>query len=866
MNRYESYGEQEFLLLVIYCLFDVRESDVRKARAVMEDITGRSCSDFRLYVKPLVHDKLLRASNYNWRTCTFDYSIMPEEMVPLMLFLVEQRKNLTLRVLDAAAKRLKPSYIQRLLWHYIINDFNEKSVEIIDYQVKESLDYLLPVVEDSRFAPLLLELDVDGFFDLLCMALEKYFRDERLVDTNYVTSIINQYEERGGNASLTLRLRCLLDLYAYMAYGRMPEQLLSNNKNHRIIAALYEAYHGSIIKALEHFKKAVALNNKARSEFAFVTSSKSYLVLSSSNFFYVLVAFLSDTEEGRKKCQAVTKGKEHEFIRTAKVLYNIIKGAYTDNDVNSALNALLTSSEREERTAGILLCHYTGKAKLIRDAKLTDKDAPRWLIYKHEMRKYAPMKTEEEETANRCYSEKGLLSGIHYRQEWENVLDDLIGLTSSGQTKQGRDEKALRIGYFIDNMNSMWVRVRQQSILKNGSWGAGKHVSMNSFLAGEIEGMTDDDREISMTSLRNHSYSFGLDICSVLPKMTENSRLYVGLFAPYALVDVVEEMPYLTLVHDDNGFRIMSNVPSDEVEQDVIITHRGPASINFIHMTEAQRPYYRRLLSLEYFPDEAEPQLREFLKNLGGKVEVNSDLIDGGSTLPVVKGSSQLVMQMRPQTRDTYIVGLFVRPLKDGHIRCVPGEGNETIIDSGTWTTDEGAVMNGRTRVERDVKAEEENIEHFQQHCKQMHVIDDGIGENSMVVVDAYELLPLIEYAQDNPDRISCEWPEGARMRIKHRQQSVAWSGAIKKTDNGWFEIEGSIEIDQGKVVTMAQLLDLASQSRGRFIKLDDGEFLALSEKLRKQLSQLGAIRRAAVERGRRGESYSQAYQGGKPL
>jgi SNF2 family DNA or RNA helicase len=40
----------------------------------------------------------------------------------------------------------------------------------------------------------------------------------------------------------------------------------------------------------------------------------------------------------------------------------------------------------------------------------------------------------------------------------------------------------------------------------------------------------------------------------------------------------------------------------------------------------------------------------------------------------------------------------------------------------------------------------------------------------------------------------------------------------------------------------MAQLLELSAQSHGRYIRLSDGEFLALSEKLRQQLNRLAAI------------------------
>lgn len=79
-------------------------------------------------------------------------------------------------------------------------------------------------------------------------------------------------------------------------------------------------------------------------------------------------------------------------------------------------------------------------------------------------------------------------------------------------------------------------------------------------------------------------------------------------------------------------------------------------------------------------------------------------------------------------------------------------------------------------------------------------------------------------------------------MSIKRHNSSSIWNGVIKKNDNGWFEIEGSVELDQNKVISMAQLLELANQSQGRYITLGNGDFLAISEQLRRQLDMLNTL------------------------
>ena len=830
MGNIDSLSHDELCLLAIYTLFDTSESQVRKVRTVMEVLTGHPCNDYSQLVKSLDEKEFIYGTNYNWRTNNYDYVIEEKVMIPLMLYLKESQEKLVLQLLDAAKKRLQPTETQRLVWTYITRDFSGITPgEVRDaFVFNTNIDIFEPVIEDKRFADLLLMLDSADFFKLMNDFLFLVFMSEKLIDASYLMSLLSSYRGNVSDNSI-YRLNCLLDLYNYMARGIKPHDLLANNKNHRIIAALDEAYHGNMRKALEHFKQAVALNNKDGR--GYVSSSKSYLPLELANFFYVLVAYMSDSEDGRKKCVAVTRIAENQQTRAARILYNILSNTFTEKKIDTNLCELLQSSSLMERSLAVLMCSYLGKEKLVSEVfDNVDAVSPKWLILRHEIRKYKQL--GDLTVADKAYGNNGLLSQVYHKQQWENVLDELIGI-QLGNTPETQKQKSVRIGYFVNDLSSHFIEIRQQSMLKSGTWGAGKRVSLINFFEGSIEGMTEADRRIAMKVNSRMSLTPDIMLEDVLPEMTEESRLYVGDYAPYSLVQVTEEMPYLTLERTDDGFSIVSNVPADEVDYDIIITHQGAASVNFIQIPEEQKPYYRRLLSLDHFPLEAEEQLRTFLKALGNKVEVNSDLIEGGSTLPVTDGSPMLIMQMRPKGRDMYEASLFVRPLEGGKIRSVPAFGNEVIVDYND---------NGRTRVKRDMAKENENIEHLISHCSETPSVIAELTSCTAAELDAYDLLPLVEYAQQNQDRITCEWPEGSRMKVRQRTQTASWTGAIKKNENGWFEIEGSVEIDEGRVLTMTQLLDLTSQARGRFIKLSDGEFLSLSDKLRKQLNSLSFI------------------------
>ena len=827
----------EQYLLCIYTLFEVEGSQQERVRGTVASLTGQPLVDFKATLAALKSKGYFEERGYNWRNDTYDYRVTAEKLIPLMLYFYEQQPNLTIQVLEAV-RGMKPSGVQRMLWNYISSDFEKINIEeISDYQIGESLEMFVPAVTDSRFIPLLMVFSQKNFHDLVEKTILDAMSEEAVLDVAYLRTLIYGYRFDILDSIYSKgNLRCLCDLIEYLCDGSLCEQINTENKYHCILAAIRCAYAGEMKKSMEMFKKAVTLNNKSN---GFYTSTKSYLPIAIANFYYVLVAYRSDTEEGHKKALAIAKSSETSVTMSAKLLYSILYGSGTEKQLRDGLNRLYAGGKGMDRVLAMLMCRYVGK-------DFSSNVVPQWNVVRHEMSRFMEGIRIPASVTGNPYGDEPLLATVYHRQQWESVLSDLTGLNADIDI-QPLQKKDVRIGYFMQSTKSTHAVPRQQTTLKNGGWGAGRQVSMSNFLSDTIEGTTEADRRIIDREQTSSRPSLGVRLLSILPEMTGESRLYVGRYAPFSLVEVTEEMPYITLHHDNDGFLITSNVTASEVESDIIITYRGATSINFIRLTNKQRPYYRRLLSIERFPNEAEPQLRRFLEGIGGRIEIHSDLIEGGSTLPICDGTPKLVMQMRPDRNarsgeSYYTVSFFVRPLQGGRIRCTPGVGNEVITDSAQQTDAEGKSSYMRTRVKRDLDTERENVSRLTESIREEVPEMPKIIAEQGGTVSASGLLPLIEYAQNNPDRMACEWPEGSQMRIKQRRGTAKWNGAITRSDNGWFEIEGSVELDQDKVISMSQLLELARQSRGRFVTLGNGDFLALSDKLRRQLDQLGTL------------------------
>ena len=92
------------------------------------------------------------------------------------------------------------------------------------------------------------------------------------------------------------------------------------------------------------------------------------------------------------------------------------------------------------------------------------------------------------------------------------------------------------------------------------------------------------------------------------------------------------------------------------------------------------------------------------------------------------------------------------------------------------------------------------------------------------------------------------EWPQGVRMRVV-RPAITPDMLRLKITSAGqWFEVEGDVSIGDKEKLKMAELLERLREAKGNFIRLNDDEYVALSEQLRRQLE---AFDKMLVGRGK---------------
>jgi len=449
-----------------------------------------------------------------------------------------------------------------------------------------------------------------------------------------------------------------------------------------------------------------------------------------------------------------------------------------------------------------------------------------------------------------------LLQTITVKAEWEKAIESILNneekLKKQSNETPSSDNRDTRLAYFYYGGYS-GIEVREQSRLKSGNWSSGKKVSDANFIYFSSSLYDDIDNKVKKLYER-HRYD-RVSIHELLPLLEGSDKLFIGNRAPYVCCRVQEEKPFLTTKIDAEQITISTNVPEDQlrdndedhvlfsfIETTPNITRSVKANqvqrtgiVSYYRIPVRVRTYISALVRVGHFPLAAESQIKQLFEQIKGLVEIHSEMIEGGSNLPQIEADCHIILQALPINGD-YQVKAIVRPLAEGKQIVLPGRGENCIYDQMTDGT--------RYQIVRDKKKERQNIKPLLDFLDQAEIEEDS---PFVWRLDPYSLLDLLEWIPEQGDDFILEWPEGQQIRLS-QTNPTNWNISLKEKA-GWFEVEGEVPIDEKTVLSIGQLLQLLEDGHGRFIQLQDGQYLRLTDSLRRQLSRLDSV--AQTHRGK---------------
>ena len=847
-DRYEQLSEDAQRLLCFYV-----EAGLGSGKRMDEHIYLLKQYCFAAFdgqgaLEELVERGMLVKEGKDWYTNVVRYGVNPSDFVPALWYLYECRKDLRL-----AFKRLHQSGGQAYMFvRYAVKQLVESgyaacnSANVIP---KEQAHLFYCVATEPRFQALFATLQPDTFVQFYEHIGSYLMEHDLVVDTTVIMSVITQY------SAITESMRCRLlagmELYEYVATGQMPSAGIYNGISAGFaLGALRSLCEGKCMEAARWFDAALKAQVKEGGVRGYFDNGLMT--------FFLAICYMAVGEKGQgarsegqgarsegqgaggemaAACRqrlrdfgANMEVRQKEKLMAARIL------AEDFCNVSVALHREQVEKLYELSAEGVmppvfralafLIANYLGYSTAKMDVNLC---MPNLALLQHEMSRYLPLYDYERESLRRKFGDQPVLVNIYHKAEWESVLEDLMD-EANGAARESQ-QPDMRLMYLRESGDSHTIQVREQTRLKNGAWGNGKRLSDMRYRRGDVACMNNADRRI--WARLNHSEHWELQLEDVVEEMVEESRLYVGKTVPYDLVQVDRDLPFLMVEREDDHFVVKSNVPLEHAKDDLVIVEDSPTHYSLIRIPNEIRGYYVKLLQLGTLPLEAEPTLRSLLAKIGGQVELHSSLIEGGSTLPMVEGQWNVGFKLSPRQGGNWEVECFVRPLAGGRKTCRLGEGNEVIIDENE---------DGRVRVKRHLDKEQAQRA-LVAHCWETMGYDFVDRE----VYAPEFMLDLVEVIQ-RQDSFYAEWPEGQGFKVRSLGKGlVSWNGVVRQRGQ-WFDIEGDVDIDEQTRISISELLELVGKSKGKYVKIGENEFLALSEKLRTQLKALDAI--ANRERG----------------
>ncbi|MBO4801155.1 MAG: DEAD/DEAH box helicase [Bacteroidaceae bacterium] len=686
--------------------------------------------------------------------------------------------------------------------------------------------YLLGLVHDRRFERLITMIrDVD--FPAFIGALTRKWIKDDFPDPEEM--IPRQLEiRRPDNTDPDVRLmNSQINYFNYVCRGiYTPPTSIRMNQTDLLMKGVHAMSQGKSDLALKVFGEA--LNAQAgRSG----KDAEPYLTDGVAAFYWVIATWTGKQSNIRERLRAFVKAaKESNMYRIgaavllADTLSNPIQRMDMDllTQIINPMDLAAREYVLQQRMAMLLAANFTGM-------QLTEENfKPASAFLRHEAIKYITLNRFEKKTLTNAFGSKPVASFAKAKDPWELMLDRLIA-SETQKLNTGGDEEEHRVMYIITNDGES-VELREQNRLKDGRWGSGKTLPWNRFISGTEPFMDRTDQAV-VADVRFHQAN-RLTVGIILPHLVGSDRVFTGEQQPFRRVNIEQQKPYVIIERNEAGFSVQSNVFFQDLLSQTNV-YRREDSMHYIifPMSDHERTILQELLSVNSLPPEAEEKLLRLLPMLAKTTEIHSDLIPKDTELQSLEPQSSILLRLTPDpSTQTMFDGYFlVRPLLGGQMAVTPAQGDRVIIDQ--------TEISGRVRIERDFEAEGRNLHAMLTFCQE-HDIE--VSETLNTHLATPQVLDLLGFISGHSEISAVEWPEGEKLRMRKAQQGE-WN--LSLTPRGrWFEIEGNVKLDDNSILTAQQLMQALTSSHGGYIQLQNGDYLWLSEKLRRQLDALESI------------------------
>jgi hypothetical protein len=423
-------------------------------------------------------------------------------------------------------------------------------------------------------------------------------------------------------------------------------------------------------------------------------------------------------------------------------------------------------------------------------------------------------------------------------ESWERALNALAQLNEIKKETLPVEQQSRLIWLFSLHHEEFSLMPREQKMGKNGRWTKGKAVALKRLKENlsEFDYLTEQDYQIC----KNIDVEMEYEYYGYRPKevyVLGDKALLAAVGHPHVYwaeredyvnpIEIKTAQPQL-LVKEKGETLHISLQPQISTMGSVVVERTANDGI-LLYQINKQHRQVAEILGVKGLtvPNKARQQVLDSIASIASTLTVQSD-IGGQSTLAeTVPADSRLHIHLQP-VNDGLQIEFFVQPFNDAGPIYKPGVGGSTVL----------AEIDGKQlQTSRDFKLEKSYLKQALALCPGLY----SSKELNWIMDDAEMALEALLQLQTLPDFAVMEWPKGKKIKISSEITLSQTRFSIRK-EKDWFSVEGDLSIAEDQVLEMQNLLHLLKNNKGRFLRLDDGQVIALTQELRNRLDDFAGL------------------------
>jgi hypothetical protein len=413
---------------------------------------------------------------------------------------------------------------------------------------------------------------------------------------------------------------------------------------------------------------------------------------------------------------------------------------------------------------------------------------------------------------------------IQAKPDWERALEALAELADQPSEEA---DTSRRVAWFLNMVDGSIERPSLQE-LKRGGWSKGRRLTLAQLwpLASELP--REDQAVIANTR------ETGPDKREFLPEAVEalinHPRVFNGARGGQRVevvrgtprVETRDERGFLSIYVEPRGARLGVNVVV-ESESRLLVYRVTPAMQRVVELL----PEGLRI------PKERESQALAVLGKLSRGVEVQSTHLGADRE---VEANATPCLRISPEA-GSWLVQIGVRPFGDHGRFFIAGAGKATL---SLYTGGERLICT------RELLLEKARVSGLIQSCQTLleRTLDldaraPGEGRESWDFTET-ELLELLLELSECGEPYALEWPESTALRMRGRATGKSLHGSLRRK-KGWYLATGGLRLDDGTEIAISELTQGNVVAGGRFVRLPNGDFVAIEERIRRVMTALAS-------------------------